>query len=175
MKNNLKQDYNTYGLKGIVAKATLTEEAQAEYLPVIEKQRAEKKNAIKEEKKNTVKKSKKNKEVFQNSFDDLKYLASYLQRQDGIERDVAIVNGKNTIIKVAEKGCLRDNKLKVFKNNPSVSDIVKRDYTTFIMYIKLGNTFARVFNAQRIGGNKILVDLQPKDMVNSISDYVVLK
>lgn len=162
MLKNLKKNVATYGLSGTLVKGLLTPEAQTICMPSFEKKQFEK-IAKKEEKK----KQKKKKEG------DLSELALYLEEQDGIEREVINYNDEEFIAKVASREELYDSNLKKYSVKLKPHDFIRKDFNKLVVYIKVKNSYARIFKAKRIDENQLLVDLNENK--GNISDYVILR
>ncbi len=162
MFNNFRKDIIAYGLPGAVLKGTLTPEAQAVCMPVIEKN---------QNMKRAKKQIKKRERRIKN--DNISEIAFYLERQDGIKREIIEVDGEQVIAKVASRENLFDSNFNKYTIRVQPHELVRKDFHKLVVYLKIGNSYARVFNAKKINENQILVDLNENK--SSISDYVILR
>ena len=166
---DVKNDVIQYGFGGTLFKSALTQEAQKVYMPVIAKKRSERISRNEQRRK---------KEKEDDYVDSLYYASAFLQKQDGIERDVYEISGNPYIVKIGSKSDLYDSDFNKYGKSLKNHDLIRKDFLKLVVYIKLNNSYARIFKASRLNEEEILLDLSEPKAENTereIPDYVILK
>ena len=186
MKNfsEVREDVKRLGFGGAIIKSALTEQAKETYLPVIEKKHFEKVQRREEKRKERELERQMNESYEDEEYEEEnelqnKYeISAYMQKQDGIKRDVIDKDGKLVIVKVGDKKELYDEKHERYGKNMSYHDLIRKDYSKVVVMIKLSDSYyARIYGVRKLDDNTVVANLKEFDDSSdstNIPDYVLL-